>query len=36
MKRSKTMPPIKEIDIALGIVVIMQGPSAGTIGIIGG
>lgn len=30
------MPPIKEIDIALGIVVIMQGPQAGMIGIIGG
>ena len=30
------MPSIKEVDIALGIVVIMQGPSAGTIGIIGG
>ena len=30
------MPQIKEVDIALGLVVIMQGPSAGTIGIIGG
>ena len=30
------MPPIKEIDVAIGLVVIMQGPSAGTIGIIGG
>ena len=30
------MSPIKEIDIALGLVVITQGPSAGTIGIIGG
>ena len=28
------MPPIKEIDIAVGIVVIMQGPTAGTIGLI--
>lgn len=26
--------PIKEIDIAVGIVVIMQGPTAGTIGLI--
>jgi len=30
------MPPIKEVDIALGLVVIMQGPQAGSIGIIGG
>ena len=30
------MSQIKEVDIALGLVVIMQGPSAGTIGIIGG
>ena len=30
------MPSIKEVDIALGIVVIMQGPRAGNIGIIGG
>ena len=29
------MPPIKEIDVAIGLVVIMQGPNAGTIGIIG-
>lgn len=28
------MPPIKEIDIALGLVVIMQGPNAGSIGLI--
>lgn len=28
------MPPIKEIDIAVGIVVVMQGPTAGTIGLI--
>jgi hypothetical protein len=28
------MPPIKEIDIAIGIVVVMQGPTAGTIGLI--
>lgn len=28
------MPPIKEIDIALGLVVVMQGPSAGSIGLI--
>lgn len=30
------MPSIKEVDIALGLVVIMQGPQAGNIGIIGG
>ena len=29
------MPPIKEQPIACGIVVIMQGPQAGMIGIIG-
>lgn len=28
------MSPIKEIDIALGLVVIMQGPQAGNIGLI--
>lgn len=28
------MPPIKEIDIALGLVVVMQGPQAGSIGLI--
>ena len=28
------MPSIKEVDIALGLVVIMQGPSAGNIGLI--
>lgn len=28
------MPPIKEIDIAVGIVVVMKGPTAGTIGLI--
>lgn len=28
------MPPIKEIDIALGLVVVMQGPSVGSIGLI--
>ena len=26
--------PIEEIDIAVGIVVVMQGPTAGTIGLI--
>ncbi len=26
--------PIKEVDIAVGIVVVMQGPTAGTIGLI--
>lgn len=30
------MSQIKKVDIALGLVVIIQGPSAGTIGIIGG
>jgi len=28
------MPQIKEVDIALGLVVIMQGPRAGSIGLI--
>lgn len=28
------MPPIKEINIALGLVVVMQGPRAGSIGLI--
>ena len=28
------MSSIKEIDIALGLVVIMQGPNAGSIGLI--
>lgn len=28
------MPQVKEIDIALGLVVIMQGPQAGSIGLI--
>ena len=28
------MSPIKEIDIALGLVVIMQGPQAGNISLI--
>ena len=28
------MPQIKEVDIALGLVVIMQGPQAGNIGLI--
>ena len=28
------MPPIKEINIALGLAVIMQGPQAGNIGLI--
>ena len=28
------LKPIKEIDIAVGIVVVMQGPTAGTIGLI--
>lgn len=28
------MSPVKEIDIALGLVVIMQGPQAGNIGLI--
>lgn len=28
------MPQIKEIDIACGIVVVMQGPQAGSIGLI--
>ena len=28
------MPQIKEVDIALGLVVIMQGPRAGNIGLI--
>ena len=30
MKKGKTMPQVKEIDIALGLVVVMRGPSAGT------
>ena len=30
------MPSIKEVDIALGLVVIMQGAQAGNSGIIGG
>lgn len=28
------MPTVKEVDIALGIVVIMQGPQTGSIGLI--
>lgn len=28
------MPTVKEVDIALGLVVIMQGPQAGSIGLI--
>ena len=28
------LKPIKEVDIAVGIVVVMQGPTAGTIGLI--
>lgn len=28
------MPPIKEIDIALGLAVVMQGPQAGSISLI--
>ena len=28
------MPSIKEVDIALGLVVIMQGPNTGSIGLI--
>ena len=28
------MPPIKEIDVALGLVVVMQGPQAGSVDLI--
>ena len=28
------MSPIKEIDVALGLVVVMQGPQAGSVGLI--
>lgn len=28
------MPTVKEVDIALGLVVIIQGPQAGSIGLI--
>lgn len=28
------MPTVKEVDIALGLIVIIQGPQAGSIGLI--